>query len=100
MVAAKSKGNSSVAKSKSGAGKKITGKTNVLGKVPIYKPKIYLDDKQIPKEIDGAKVGSKVQMVVTGKIVSTSERQDRDGKNRSVSIEIDNIKPEKGGKGK
>lgn len=83
-----------MAKKKSGATKKIPGKTAAsIGTPQSYKPTIYLDDKQIPKGISGAKVGSKVQMVVTGKIVSTSERQDKGGKNRSVSIEIDKIKP-------
>ncbi|OPX93994.1 MAG: hypothetical protein A4E53_00157 [Pelotomaculum sp. PtaB.Bin104] len=79
-------------------GKKMPGKANVLACVSVYKPTIYLDNKQIPKGIDSAQIGSKVQMVVTGKIISTSERQDRDGKNRSISIEIDKIKPKKGGK--
>ena len=72
--------------------KKIPGKSTVTtGNCPTYKPSIYLDNGQIPKNMI-SKVGSKVNLVVTGKIVSTSERADKQGKTKSISIEIDKIK--------
>ncbi len=72
--------------------KTITGKSAIERKMPTYKPSIYLDDKQIPKDMDKIGVGKTIQMLVTGKIVSTTERQDKGGKNHSMSIEIDKIK--------
>jgi|GEM_PF-3342881 len=80
--------------------KKMPGKSDVArAKVPVYKPTIYLDDGQIPKDIQGAKVGSTVNFMVSGKVVSKTERSDTSGTNNSVSIEVNKIQPnKKGGK--
>lgn len=75
--------------------KKMTGKSNLAEKVPEYKPTIYLDDKQIPSALKGAKVGSSVNVVVTGKIIGKSERTDRDGTSNSMQIEVAKIQPKK-----
>lgn len=78
-------------------GKKTPGKSNVLAsELQAYKPTIYLDDKQIPAGMKNAKVGSSVNLVVTGKIISKSERSDRDGTSNSVQIEIGKMQPGKG----
>ena len=48
-------------------GKKIPGKSTVMASPEMYKPSIYLDDGQIPKDLKGAKVGDTVTLQVTGK---------------------------------
>ena len=66
--------------------KKMADKTN-------YKPTLYRDDNQIPKEVQGVDVGTTVNFMVTGKVISKSERSDRKGTSNSVSIEVDKIQP-------
>lgn len=75
--------------------KKMTGKSNIAEKVAEYKPTIYLDDNQIPSALKGAKVGSSVNVVVTGKIIGKSERTDKDGTSNSMQIEVAKIQPKK-----
>ena len=79
--------------------KKMSGKSVLAEKVPEYKPTIYLDDKQIPSALKGAKVGSSVNVVVTGKIIGKSERTDKDGTSNSMQIEVGKMDvAKKGGK--
>jgi len=76
--------------------KKMTGKSATAdAKCPVYKPTIYLDDNQIPSALKGAKVGSSVNVVVTGKIIGKSERTDKDGTSNSMQIEVGKIQPKK-----
>lgn len=69
--------------------KKMKGKSNAVDKTaPVYKPSIYLDDKQIPKALKDAKPGTTVQFMATGKVLSKSERL---GEGQSLSIELDKM---------
>jgi len=72
--------------------KKLPGKTNVIASSEDYKPSIYLDDGQIPKELKGAKVGDTVNLMVTGKVIRKSESQDTGGISNSLAIEMGSIK--------
>lgn len=80
------------------AQKKMTGKSHKAETVPMYKPSIYLDGKQIPKELKDAKPGQKVQVMATGKVLRTSEDL---GSGKSISLELDKMTAspkKKGGK--
>ena len=72
--------------------KKLPGKSSVMTSPEVYKPSIYLDDNQIPKELKGAKVGDTVKLEVTGKVIRKSESQDRDGVSNSLGIEMGSIR--------
>jgi hypothetical protein len=80
------------------AQKKVAGKSNKEETMPAYKPSIYLDGKQIPKELKNAKPGAKVEFMATGKVLRTSEDL---GAGKSISIELDKMSAhpkKKGGK--
>ena len=95
---AKSIGKQTKATAKTAKAKKMTGKSNAVD-CPVYKPTIYLDDNQIPSALKGAKVGSSVNVVVTGKIIGKSERTDKDGTSNSMQIEVGKMDvAKKGGK--
>lgn len=94
----KSPGKGKTTKTNSKGTKKTAGKSNVLASPEVYKPTIYLDDGQIPAELKNSKVGKTVNLVVTGKIISKSERSDTDGTSNSMSIEVGKIKDNKKGK--
>lgn len=76
------------------AKKKTVSNSPVLAE-PVFKPSLYMDDSQIPKHIGKAQVGDKVKIVVEGRVVSKSERNDAyTGRMRkSVSLDIDKMKP-------
>jgi len=90
--AAKSAAKRPATPTKKSTSKKLPGKSNVIAQAEVYKPSIYLDDNQIPKELKGAKVGDTVKLEVTGKIVRRSETQEPGKVSNSVSIEMENIK--------
>lgn len=69
--------------------KKIPGKTaSTIEKIPIYKPTMYLDEKQIPKELAGIDVGKSVNLTVKAKLVRRTEESN--GRS-SVSLELQSI---------
>ena len=78
--------------------KKLPGKSAVVA-AEVYKPSIYLDDGQIPKELKGAKVGDTVTLQVTGKVIRRSETADTSGVSNSLGIEMGSVKAN-GKKGK
>lgn len=84
--------------------KKVPGRSSVTEDMPLYKPSIYLDNGQIPKELKGAKVGDKVTLQVTGKIIRKTESADTNGVSNTVGIEMGSIaaggKATKKGRGK
>ena len=71
--------------------KKLPGKSAVVA-AEVYKPSIYLDDGQIPKELKGAKVGDTVTLQVTGKVIRRSETADTSGVSNSLGIEMGSVK--------
>jgi len=57
-----------------------------------YKPSIYLENGQIPKGMEKAKVGSKVKLTVEATVISHTERESRHGgKTNEVSLEIQKV---------
>ena len=73
--------------------KKMPGKS-VANALPTieYKPSIYLENGQIPKGMEKAKVGSKVKLVVEATVVSRTERESKhSGKSNEVSLEIQKV---------
>jgi hypothetical protein len=94
------KGKSSKGAPKGKPMKKTTGKSAVKKQMatPEYKPSIWLDGKQIPKELANAKPGATVTITAKAKLVSKSERL---GSGDSVSVELDAMNvtaPKKPGK--
>lgn len=66
--------------------KKIPGKAMVKPtKMPVYKPTVYLDGAQIPKELKGRQPGEKVRLHVEGVVKSKSQSM---GSPDSMSIEM------------
>lgn len=57
-----------------------------------YKPSLYFDGKQIPKELANAKPGDKVTMTVTAKVTRMGESLDM---GKSISVELDKMKVDK-----
>lgn len=75
--------------------REVKGKSQTnMRESPVWKPSIWLDDKQIPKELKDAKPGTKVEMTVVGKVVSKSEHLD----GGSMSIEFEKMAATKKGK--
>lgn len=68
--------------------KKVRGKSVKLIPESVYKPSIYLDEKQVPAELKEAPVGKPVKLDVTAKLLS---RTDCAGGTSSVHLEIDSI---------
>ncbi|MGB9903466.1 MAG: hypothetical protein ACPLQO_02195 [Desulfotomaculales bacterium] len=68
--------------------KKIPGRTTVADKVPVFKPTVYLDEKQIPKELAGMDVGKAVNLTVKAKLVRRTEES---GGQSSVWLELQSI---------
>lgn len=69
--------------------KKVPGKSSkTAASAPVYKPSIYLDNKQIPKELNSAKPGQTVTVTAKAKVTRKSEGT---GGERSVSVELDKI---------
>lgn len=86
-------------KSDKNPAKNLPGKSVIAAIAQVYKPSIYLDDGQIPKELKGAKVGDTVTLQVTGKVIRKSETADTSGISNSLGIEMGSIKtPGKKGK--
>lgn len=54
----------------------------------MYKPTMWLDGKQVPKELAGAKPGDTVTMTVQAKVTRKSESL---GGEHSVSVELDKM---------
>ena len=76
--------------------KEIPGKSvtkNKAVEAEVWKPSIYLDDKQIPSAFKDAKVGQSVTMTVTAKIVGKSQSESDGGVSNSLRMEFDKIKP-------
>lgn len=71
--------------------KGIPGKSTVNNGTPEYKPSLYLDGNQIPKELAGAKPGTKVTMTVEAKVTRSSQSLD----GNSVSVELNKMKLDK-----
>jgi len=68
--------------------KKIPGKSAVGVNPPVYKPTMWLESKQIPKELAATDVGKTVNLNVTAKIVRRTE--DARGPS-SVNLELNSI---------
>lgn len=84
--------------------KKLPGKTAAKeASASVYKPSIYLDHSQIPKELAGADVGKTVNLTVKAKLVRRTEESSGPS---SVCLELQSIgiggapKPARGGKAK
>jgi hypothetical protein len=80
--------------------RKLSGKSAAKAESnPTVKPYMYLDDSQIPKELQNSKVGSKVTLTMTGKVVGMSEHSYKGGTSKSVNLEFDKVQlPKKKGK--
>jgi hypothetical protein len=94
---AKKSGGGAAKKPAKGAGKnkkKMPGKSisSGLAKVPAYKPTLYLENGQIPASIDKKKVGDKASITVDVKVMSKTERENRSGRTREVSLEVQAVK--------
>lgn len=63
--------------------------------VTEYKPSIYLDGEQIPKELRNCKPGEKINMTVQGVVASKREAI---GGDNSMSIEVQKMGAAKKGK--
>lgn len=72
------------------ATKKLQGRSMARGtkNIPIFKPVIHLDGKQVPKALNEVRPGAKVEIVATGRVMAKSERV---GEGMSVAIELDKI---------
>lgn len=70
--------------------KKIPGKATAgtAEREPIYKPTVYLGEKQIPKELAGTDVGRTVNLTVKAKLVRRTEES---GGQSSVCLEFQSI---------
>lgn len=73
--------------------KKMPGKSAASTPQMVeYKPSIYLENGQIPKGMEKAKVGSKVKLTVEATVMSRTERESRNGgKSNEVSLEIQKV---------
>jgi hypothetical protein len=65
--------------------KKMRGKSMAAVEVPVYKPTLYLEDNQVPKELIQAKPGETVVLQVKGKIQS---RREEAGNHKAVTVEV------------
>ncbi len=54
-------------------GKTMKGKSFAAPQIPLYKPRVYFGDGNVPEPLRAAKPGSKVSLVVTGKVVCRTE---------------------------
>jgi hypothetical protein len=75
-------------KKKGGCGvKKIRGKSVSAQKVhvPVFKPVLFLEDHQVPKELGDIKPGETVTLQLKGKVQS---RREEEGNRKAVSIEV------------
>lgn len=79
-----------MAKGKTGSKtmKPVPGKsTPKTEKMPVYKPTVWLDSKQMPKEMKNAQPGDKVNMTVTA-TVTDMHKSMRGG---SCTVELDKM---------
>lgn len=67
------------------ATKKMRGKSVVTVETPVYKPTLYLENNQVPKELIQAKPGETVVFQVKGKIQSKREEA---GNHKAVTVEV------------
>lgn len=76
--------------------KDVPGKRTTKGpSMPEYKPHIYLDGKQVPKDLQDVKPGATVTVTAKARVVRRSEGL---GGENSVSIELDKMAVAKAGK--
>lgn len=77
-----------------GSMKKVPGKSTPKAEtVAPYKPSLWLDGKQVPKELKGAKYGDTVNMTVKAKVTRVSEGAE--GKSVSVELQKMAVAPKK-----
>ena len=67
------------------ATKKMRGKSIAAVEAPVYKPTLYLENNQVPKELIQAKPGETVVLQVKGKIQSKREET---GNHKAVTVEV------------
>lgn len=83
---ARAKGSGRPAK---GEMKKMSGKSMAQNaEMPMHKPSMHLDTKQMPKAMQGAKPGDKVKFEVTAKVTHKTESL---GGHGGMSMELEKI---------
>lgn len=68
----------------------------VMSAPVIYKPTIYLEDKQIPAGIENVKPGKKVKLEVEATITRKSESAGEKKNTSEIVLEVQSIKTAKG----
>ncbi len=53
--------------------KKVPGKSVKQEPVPIYRPTLYLDGKQVPADLAGVKPGKRVTLEVVAQVIRRAE---------------------------
>ncbi len=68
--------------------KKVPGKSVKQEPVPIYRPTLYLDGKQVPADLAQVKPGKKVTLEVVARVVRKAEEA---GGVSSVNLELQKV---------